>query len=525
MNIRTRLRILGLVTLAGLALLAIGTTWSLNAIQSAEDTAHRREGYVADLLDVKASALSTIMLDPSAKETREVFDAASLGVEQHGSHALSVIRRTDVRDELAGLLKRWTSYRDQSMQLIALAHTNVKAANDRIMPLYNQDFKPLAADLERFIAQRRTEAKQGAIDAKALTSRLYWMICCLLGAEVLITMGVVLSVSASLQTALRNIHRELAPLSKGDLTRRLPDKGRDELDDIAAGVNLFVVELQNNVRRTREKSAQLASNALRLSRAASEVLQSASLQSDSTASVSASVEQFSVSIDHVADNAGQAEQVALQSGELSRKGEEEVLGSVDEIQKIEQIVSAAANQMQALGLQARDISSIVNVIKEVAEQTNLLALNAAIEAARAGEQGRGFAVVADEVRKLAERTTSSAQEITDVVLSVQKSTEAASEVMQKGCDLVTASVRKIQDAGGAMQQIRDSSASVLGAIGGISTSLREQRVAGAEIAKNIDLIARMTVTGRSSASDVSSTAQQLEQLARDLEDEVRHFTA
>ena len=523
MNIRTKLKALGSITVTGLLIIAATTIWGLNTIRATEDTAHRRSDYVADLLEVKASAMATIMLDPTLPETKEIFAASSQSIEQNGQHAVEVIRRAEVREALVGILKRWASYKDSSMKLLATAAADPKAANEELLRVYNQQFKPFQAELDGFIAKRREESSKGVEEARAVSSEVFAIVIGLLVAGIVLTALAILGVSLSLQSSLQGMLRQLAPLSQGDLTQRLPNKGKDELDEVAASVNAFVAELQSIVQRTRDRSQQLSSASVQLSSAANGVLQTAGQQSDATASVAASVEEFSVSIDQVADNATQAEEKARQSGALSSQGGQDVQKAVAEIQRVAQVVSDATGQMQALGQQALDISSIVQVIKDVADQTNLLALNAAIEAARAGEQGRGFAVVADEVRKLAERTASSAQDITAKVASVQHNTEVASGVMSKGNEFVADSVRQIEAAGTSMQQISDGSAGVLGAVTDISTALREQRIAGAEIAKNVERIAQMTDASRSSASDVSSAAAQLEGLARDLEAEVARF--
>ena len=523
MNIRTKLGIVGLVTIAGLALIAATTIWGLSRIQDIEGTAHRREAYLVDLLEVKAGAQSTIMLDPALPETAQIFSSAAKGIDAHGQRALGMIRRAEVKQELASILNDWNAYRDRSLEIIRLSATDRAQANARMMQLYKQGFEPFLTRLSAFIVKRQGEAGQGIAEARSVGSRMFWAIGVVLALASVLILLVLFAVSGSLQSSLRAILRQLEPLRDGDLTQRLPDRGRDELDAVARHVNTFLDALQTIIQRTLAQSGQLASASEQLSASAARLLQSAGQQNDASASVAAAVEQFYVSIDQVSDNASQAEQIANDSGDLSHQGRAEVQAAVGEIRHIEQAVNDASQQMEALGQQARDISSIVNVIRDVADQTNLLALNAAIEAARAGEMGRGFAVVADEVRKLAERTARSTQEITDKVLAVQQGTEAASGAMQQGKSLVVGGVQRIGVAVDSMDRIGTGASGVMTAVSGISSALREQRISGGEITKSVEKIAQMTEIGRHAASEVSVLARQLEQLAGQLKEEVVRF--
>jgi methyl-accepting chemotaxis protein len=501
----------------------IFTILGLNSIRDAEDAAHRREGYIIDLVEIKASALSTIMLDTNLQETKDVFADAEKNILQHGNSSINSIKRAEIKEILKNIVGQWNQYDQQSQALIKLAATDPKSANEKLVPLYNTGFKPLQAALEKYISERQKDATDAKELAKSVSSKTYWQIISLLALVTVVNIFVVLKLSMSLQTALHAIHEKLVPLKRGDLTQRLPEGTNDELGEIAAGVNIFIIELQNIVQRTRDRANMVASAALQLSSASAQVSDSSNHQSEATSSVAASVEQFTVSLDNVSDNASQASQKAGLSGEHSRSASADVQNAVVEIQRIEQVVRQASTQMDVLGHQAQEISSIINVIKEVADQTNLLALNAAIESARAGEAGRGFAVVADEVRKLAERTSRSAHEITNMINSIQSETQSAAGVMLNGNELVAQVVKKAEQAGQSMRQINESSAGVINAICDISSVLAEQKAASTEIARNVEQIAQMTEESTAAISEVSSAAKKLEMLAVELQQEVAHF--
>ncbi|MDD5248154.1 MAG: methyl-accepting chemotaxis protein [Rhodocyclaceae bacterium] len=523
MTLRSRLRILSVITAMGLGLILILTTTGMRSVDDKENSAHRRETYVADLIEIKASALSTIMLDPTLQETKDVFGAAEKNIAAHGKAARAAMQHDDPGNQLEAILAQWASYDSESQDLIALAMKDVKAANDRLVPLYSKSFKPFQAALENFVAARQADAERSKADAESASTRTFWTIVALLVVVMTINVGAVFFLSASLQSKLKTIGDQLRSLQGGDLTRRLTTHGADEIDEIADGVNRFVDALQGIVHRTRDRSNQLASAALQLSTTSANAMQGAHTQSDAASSVAASIEQLSVSIDQVSDSATEAEKKASLSGDLSREGVAQTDSAIAEIKRIESIVTDGVSRMQTLDEQAKNISTITNVIKEVADQTNLLALNAAIEAARAGEQGRGFAVVADEVRKLAERTTTSASEISNMVTSVQASTAEATNIMRQGSELVRNGVGEIERAGSAMRQISESSASVVNAISDISRALREQRASGAEIAKNVEGIAQSTDRRRAAAVELADSSRQLGSLAGELQAEVATF--
>jgi methyl-accepting chemotaxis protein len=201
---------------------------------------------------------------------------------------------------------------------------------------------------------------------------------------------------------------------------------------------------------------------------------------------------------------------------LATDGESVVVKTVTDINAIAQSVNASAELIDQLEMQSQRISAVISVIKEVADQTNLLALNAAIEAARAGEQGRGFAVVADEVRKLAERTGRSTKEITETVQIMRNGTQAASASMRNAVDQVNASVVRASGAGDTIRSIGKGSRETVAMVSEISDAIQEQSSASNSVAQSVERIAQMAEQSTAAAHQNAETAHRLNSLAQEM---------
>ena len=281
--------------------------------------------------------------------------------------------------------------------------------------------------------------------------------------------------------------------------------------------------LREIVEQVIEATIQLASSTQQLSASSQQVMEATTRQSDAASTVAATVEEMTVSIGHVSDNAIDVRNSAVESKGMALEGAQFAQETVIEMSKIVENVNQSSVFMQTLEEQSHKISSIVNVIKEVADQTNLLALNAAIEAARAGEQGRGFAVVADEVRKLAERTKLSTQDIATMIEAIRSGTIDAVKSMSCGTVMVNEGMNLVRSTGESMTHIHGGTDNVLAAIDAISTSLKEQSAASNEIAKSVEGIAQMTDENHSAINDVAVSAEQLRSLAYALKESVTRF--
>ena len=234
-------------------------------------------------------------------------------------------------------------------------------------------------------------------------------------------------------------------------------------------------------------------------------------------------DQITLTITNVANNASQAYDLALEAGSLSQEGAGAVQEAVGEMGKISESVGHATGMIRDLDEKSNQISAIVNVIKEIADQTNLLALNAAIEAARAGEQGRGFAVVADEVRKLAERTTVSTQEIAKMIDAIQSSTQSSVRGMELSSEQVRDGVQMAARSGDSMNKIESSTHKVQNAVDEISSALREQSTASTRMAAEVQRVAEMTEKNNAAAQASAAAAAELEGMAANLKSAVDRF--
>ncbi|WP_148714939.1 methyl-accepting chemotaxis protein [Chitinolyticbacter meiyuanensis] len=308
-----------------------------------------------------------------------------------------------------------------------------------------------------------------------------------------------------------------------DFTRRVQVSSNDEIGQTVTAFNGLIERLQRSLREVSGKITEVSGSANQLSQTANELSQTAHHASEAASNMAATVEEVTVSINHVADRSGEADQLSRKSGQLAQDGGHVIEGTVAKIDGIADTVRAAADEIAALQAKSADVSAVVNVIKEIADQTNLLALNAAIEAARAGEQGRGFAVVADEVRKLAERTSQSTQEIAGTILAIQQGADSAVARMQNAVGQVEEGVGEARAAGDAIRQIRQGSGEVVARVADINGAIREQSVASNNIAQVVERIAQMAEENSAAAGHTSQSAERLQQLARDMEQTVSRY--
>ena len=372
------------------------------------------------------------------------------------------------------------------------------------------------------------QVKDATAKSKTLVEGLLkpvWIIAALLAVAMTVGIVMVVLITRSILGPLSRANAMMDNIAsgEGDLTRRLEQGGRDELGALSGSFHRFMDTLQPLVAQIKSDAGSVGEAAARVASAASDVSSSAREQSEAGAATAASVEQVTVSIGQVADSTRETAAITEQASTLARDGRSRADTTSQEILAAERSINDSAVQIEQLSQRSDQISSIVQVIREIAEQTNLLALNAAIEAARAGEQGRGFAVVADEVRKLAERTSASTVEIGSTIQAIQTEVRSAVEQLGTSREAVQRSVRMTTETAEALGQINDGAQSTSARVADIAAAAGEQRIASQDIARNIERIAQMAEQSTTTIAGAESDARRLAELADTLRGRVGAF--
>jgi methyl-accepting chemotaxis protein len=404
------------------------------------------------------------------------------------------------------------SRQDKTEDMRALINTRMKKATDL-----------MGVQINQLIAVNKQNATDAATVSKGQYDNANLGVIAVSVIAVLMTVMLAWLLTRSIVSPLARAVRAAEEIAAGDLTRAIHVDGKDE----AAHLLLALSTMQRNLRQTLEliagSSTQLASAAEELSVVTEQSSRGLQQQNNEIEQAATAVNQMTAAVEEVARNAVSTSEASQQSNQTARQGRDRVVETVKSIQDMTQQIQATTGLVEGLATQGRDIGKVLDVIRSIAEQTNLLALNAAIEAARAGEAGRGFAVVADEVRALAHRTAQSTTEIEQMVAGIQTRTGEAVQSMTRNTESTRTTLSLASSAGDALELITEAIAQINERNLVIASASEEQAQVSKEVDRNLVNIRDLAAQTSAGANQTSAASHELSRLAVDLRALVARF--
>lgn len=398
---------------------------------------------------------------------------------------------------------------------------------DRVTEIYEDDWldvKPMLIKTIDKMAGSMDEATMSFfIEEESSINRInsVVIVVCIVSAAVFVFCGFL--IARSISRPLEVMVKKVKDVAAGDFTHTIDLGSTDEMGMIAGELDRMLSGLREAFSRIAGETDTVSFQAEKLSESSNSLLKGVEQQKLQVEQVATSATEMSQTVVDVASNAMNANELTMESANFAKTGKNTVIQTVDSITKLAESVEAAAKSIKELGKSSQEIGVIVSVIQDIADQTNLLALNAAIEAARAGEQGRGFAVVADEVRKLAEKTAKATSEISEKINGIQAKTRDSISAMEKGSSLTDEAVGNARKAGESLEKIVESSQKVTQTVQSIATATEEQSAAADEVSHNMEEVSGVINETASSSEEVRASSSELLSVAQGLISEMRRF--
>jgi len=435
---------------------------------------------------------------------------------------ISSPQEQDLFNKVAADVAAYQSKVDELMELS-------KTQTYQDMAVFIQDTtKPQAVALQASLAALIDLNAKGAIESGATSDASFKngqiFVIALSVLTIIITIVVAVTFTRSISRPIQALLGSTQKIASGDLRTPVAVNGADEITELQNATAAMLASLKGTIQHISDSSGQLASAAEEMSSITKESTAGIQRQTMETEQAATAVNEMTVAVEEVARNAVSASHSTQESERSARTGQERVSQTIASLEKLTATVTQTGVEVEGLANQAQNIAKVLDVIRSIAEQTNLLALNAAIEAARAGEQGRGFAVVADEVRALAHRTQSSTQEIEQMIQGIQKDSTRAVQSMQQSSAEAGSTLLIAHEAGAAIKQITAAISDINERNMLIATASEQQAQVARSVDENLVSIRDLSVQSSSAASQTSIASHELSQLAVDLNRLVARFS-
>jgi len=478
------------------------------------------------LLHTRLESIRLLASDDSAttataiSQIEQSRDVMNDRTAYYREHLLSTAKERADFEQAATQMK---AYLDGLDRVVTLARTDRAAA----LSLANGEQRGRAEAYQEQLTRLREFNAEGARLAGQSATEIYGhsvrIVLAIMALAVLMTLLLAWRLTRSLAQPIGDSLAVANAIAEGELTREINPAGADE----AAGLMRALAQMQGNLKdtlhgisRSSNRLSETAQTMTVVTDGASRTLSQQNAEIDQAATA---VTEMSAAVEEVARNAASTSQAARESNAAAESGNAKVGQALDAMQRLSQQVQSTSVQVEGLAGQAQDISQVLSVIGSIAEQTNLLALNAAIEAARAGEQGRGFAVVADEVRALAHRTQTSTREIEQMIQAIQQGSAQALDAMQLSTHQAQATYAVAQEAGAALSDILHAVRLIDERNLQIATAAEEQAHVSREVDRNLISIRDLSVQSSDGTRQTVGASQQLAELSGELQTLVRRF--
>jgi methyl-accepting chemotaxis protein len=374
------------------------------------------------------------------------------------------------------------------------------------------------ASLEKIAKINDEQATTSVKDGKSTASSVVTLIISCLAIGIILAVVLGLIIANSITKPVNKVVEMIKDVAQGegDLTKRLEVSSKDEIGELATWFNTFIEKLHDIISQVAANTEQLASAANEISSSAEQLSAGAKEQTNQSSQVSAAIEEMTATIVESSKNTGEAAEKAKGAAARSQEGSRLAEDTSRGMDEIVSSTSITAKNVEGLAEKATAIGEIIKVIDDIADQTNLLALNAAIEAARAGEQGRGFAVVADEVRKLAERTTKATKEVAETIKGIQADVSGANSQMSDAQKFVLSGKELVEKTNASLTEIFNSVETVQEMMRQLATASEEQSAAAEQISKSIENVNRITKESAAGTEQAATASEQLNRQAEEL---------
>lgn len=537
MNMATKLFVSPLVCLLFMIILGAVSFWGMRMQQDTIQEMHsvRFANYAKvgnimnDVDSVHTNLYRLITLSRAGFDQKKLEEEAK-GVQQVLGKVAATAKgmladsglKADEKKFVSDFITVFSTYSKDATDMLDMLESDVNAAT-MYMGQADDKYTVMENKLTEF---KKLETSLNDVSGKESISLGRQVLMTLAGViivSIIVSIAISFLVNRVIMAPIRSTVDVIKSMADGDLTRRIDIRTSDEIGNMASHMNTFCDSLQATIRSFVDNAKELASASEQLNLTAERIATGVEEVAAQSATVATSGEEMSATTGDIAQNCQKAAEGAHRASRSALNGAEVVEKTVAVMGQIADKVQATAKTVESLGARSDQIGNIIGTIEDIADQTNLLALNAAIEAARAGEQGRGFAVVADEVRALAERTTRATREIGEMIKSIQKETKNAVVAMEQGVTQVESGTCEAARSGHALQEILEQVNEVAMQVNQIATAAEEQTATTSEISNNMHQITDVVQETARGAQESSVAAQRLSGLATELRNAVSRF--